>query len=131
MAFILSVDFDGTLVEGSYPEKGAFKTNIIDKVKEFATTGQCEIVLWTCREGKALEEAVSRCKEVGLTFDAINNNSPTAARWIENETKKSGDTFAGRKIYADFYVDDKAMNLDVFLKINIEETCKNFANREK
>ena len=130
MAFILAVDYDGTIVEGSYPEKGAFKMDIINQVKAFMATGLCEVVLWTCREGSALMEAEERCKEVGLKFDAINSNAPTANDWIANEVKETGDSFAGRKIYADFYADDKAMNLDIFLSIDAKKTCANFAKRE-
>ena len=130
MAFVLAVDYDGTIVEGSYPEVGAFKQDVIAKVKEFMANVHCEVVLWTCREGSALEEATKRCEEAGLKFDAINANAPTANAWIANEVKTTGDSFAGRKIYADFYADDKAMNLDIFNGIDVDKTCNNFAERE-
>ena len=130
MPFILAVDYDGTLFESSYPEKGAPKQDIIDKVKEFKRHG-AEIALWTCRsEGQVLEEAIQRCKEVGIELDAVNDNVPSQKRYME-EQKKKGAMFALRKIFADFYLDDYAYNLEHFLSINVEETCKKFANKKR
>jgi len=126
--FILSVDFDGTLFEGSYPEKGAPKQDVIDKVKEFKECG-AELVLWTCREEDALKEAVERCREVGLEFDAINDNTDSEKKYMSEKYKKTGEKFASRKIYADFYLDDKSHNIEFFLKIDVEKTCDLFKNR--
>jgi len=120
--FILAIDFDGTLFSGSYPDKGNPKQDIINKVKEFKSTGKCEIVLWTCRGGESLKEAVERCKEVGLEFDAINDNAPSNMEWIEGE-RANGQEFCDKKIFAHFYVDDRAANLDIFLGIDVEKTC--------
>jgi histidinol phosphatase-like enzyme len=128
MPFILAVDFDGTLCDDVFPEQGDFKEDILNKVKEFKKHG-AEIILWTCREGKSLDEAVKRCKDEGLEFDAVNDNVSDQKDYME-EKKKEGEMLALRKIYADFYVDDKAMNLEIFLNISVESTCKNFADRE-
>ena len=123
--FILAVDYDGTLFEGSYPEKGDPKTDVIDKVKEFKKYG-AELALWTCREGKSLEEAVSRCKEQGLQFDAINGNTPFELEYMKKKLEE-GEVFATRKIFASFYLDDKAYNIDFFLKIDAKATCESFS----
>ena len=122
MPFILACDFDGTLFTGSYPNKGAPKKDIIDKVKQFKEHG-AEIVLWTCRGGDPLQEAIDRCKEEGLEFDAHNANAPSNKEWIEGEQAK-GQPFCEPKIFADFYVDDRAGNLDIFLGIDVEKTCE-------
>jgi hypothetical protein len=127
MPFILSCDYDGTLFSGSYPEKGEPKQDVIDKVKEFKNTGLCEIILWTCREDKSLEEALIRCKEVGLEFDAVNENAPSQLKYME-EKKKEGEIFATRKIFANFYLDDRSYNIDFFLKIDAKSTCERFNN---
>jgi hypothetical protein len=127
MPFILAVDYDGTVVRDAFPEKGEAKQEIIDKVKEFIECG-AEVVLWTCREGKMLEEAVQRCKDMGLEFASVNENPPSQLEYMEKE-KAKGNVFALRKIYADFYVDDKAHNLDFFLRIKSKETCEAFKNR--
>lgn len=129
MPFILAVDYDGTLVEDTFPEKGDFNKNVVEKVKDFKKNG-AEIVLWTCREGSSLSEAVGRCYEEGIEFDAVNENSPSENIYIEKLKKESGDTMAQRKIYADIYVDDKAPgSIDFFLKIDVEKTCRNFNRR--
>ncbi len=126
MPFILSVDYDGTLFEGSWPEKGAPKQDVIDKVKEFKAN-KAELVLWTCREGKSLEEALTRCKEVGLEFDAVNANAPSQLEYMK-EREAEGEIFALRKIFANFYLDDRAYNIDLFLKIDAKATCDRFNN---
>ena len=127
MPFRLAIDYDGTLFQGSWPQKGAPKWDIIDKVKEFKEHG-AEIILWTCREDKSLKEAVERCKEVGLEFDAINENSKSQKEYLESKAAQ-GEIFATRKIFADFYVGDDAMNLQIFLSINVPETCQRFERR--
>jgi hypothetical protein len=126
MPFILSVDYDGTLFEGSWPEKGAPKQDVIDKVKEFKAN-KAELVLWTCREGKSLEEALTRCKEVGLEFDAVNANAPSQLEYMK-EREAEGEIFATHKIFANFYLDDRAYNIDLFLKIDAKATCDRFNN---
>jgi hypothetical protein len=126
MPFVLAVDYDSTLFSGSYPEQGDPKQDVIDKVKEFKDN-KAEIILWTCREGKSLKEAIERCKEVGLEFDAVNSNAPSQLKYME-EKKKEGEIFATRKIFANFYLDDRAYNIDFFLKIDAKSTCERFNN---
>ena len=125
MSFILAMDFDGTLFEDDFPNIGPSKADIVAKVKEFKENGS-EIVLWTCREGKFLDEAVEECKKVGIEFDAVNSNAPSQKKFME-EQMKLGRPLALRKIYANFYCDDKALNLDIFLKIDVKATCERFA----
>lgn len=127
MPFILSVDYDGTLFEGSWPKKGKPKWDIINKVKEFKKHN-AEIILWTCREGVSLKEALKRCAEVDLKFDAINENSKSQLKYMKRKMEQ-GEEFATRKIFADFYVGDDTMNLDIFLKIKVLETCRRFEKR--
>ncbi len=127
MPFVLAVDYDDTLFSGGIEAEGTSKEEIINKVKEFKENG-AEIVLWTCREGNGLKEAVKKCEEVGLKFDSINENSPSVVKYIMGK-EKEGWTLASRKILADFYLDDKAFNLDFFLKVKVKETCDQFAKR--
>jgi len=122
MPFILAIDFDGTLFKTDSLEIKEAKRDIIDKVKEFKKAG-AEIVLWTCREGTSLEDAVKVCKEGGLEFDAINENAPSWAEY-QKEKSKEGDIFATRKIFANFYLDDRACNLEFFLQIDARATCE-------
>lgn len=122
MSFILGVDFDGTLFETESLEIKEPKQEIIDKVKKFKECG-AEIILWTCREGTQLENALRSCKEIGLEFDAVNENAPS---WVEyqKEKAKEGEIFAIRKIFANFYLDDRSCNLEFFLEIDAKATCE-------
>lgn len=59
-----------------------------------------KIILYTCREGEKLQEAIERCASHGLTFDAVNDNLPEVIA-------AHGDS---RKIKADCYVDNLAVS---------------------
>ena len=73
---IVAVDFDGTLsLDSQYPNIGRFNTHLYEALMKLKGIGW-SIVLWTCREGKELREAVEWCKMNGLEFDAINENPP-------------------------------------------------------
>ena len=92
---IVAVDFDGTLsLDAQYPNIGRFNTHLYEALMKLKGIGW-SIVLWTCREGKELKEAVEWCKMNGLEFDAINENP-------------SHVPFKSRKVVADLYVDDRA-----------------------
>ena len=92
---IVAVDFDGTLsLDSQYPNIGRFNTHLYEALMELKSIGW-SIVLWTCREGKELREAVEWCKMNGLEFDAINENPPEVP-------------FKSRKVVANMYIDDRA-----------------------
>ena len=92
---IVAVDFDGTLsLDSQYPDIGRFNTHLYEALMKLKGIGW-SIVLWTCREGKELKEAVEWCKMNGLEFDAINENPPEVS-------------FKSRKVVADMYIDDRA-----------------------
>ncbi len=98
---IIAVDFDGTLCENSYPNIGKPKDKVIEFVKKLAES--CIIVLWSCRRGVFLDDAVAWCREHGIRLDYINENSThIIARF-------NGDC---RKIYADLYIDDRAIGIE-------------------
>lgn len=98
---IYAVDFDGTLSLGAkWPAIGTPNIPLIGYLKREKAKG-ARVILWTCRNGKDLEAAVEFCKENGLEFDTINENLP------ELIEAYGGDT---RKINADIYFDDKAVN---------------------
>jgi hypothetical protein len=125
MNYILAVDYDGTIMSGSYPDQGEPIWEVINKVKEFKQAG-AEIVLWTCREAGTLQEAIDRCREVGLEFDAVNENAPSHAPYVTEMLKKNGHIFANRKIYANMYVDDKSHpSIEYFLSVDAYATVNN------
>ena len=91
---IIAVDFDGTIVDHQYPAIGPEKPFAIETLKKLVEEHH-RIILWTVREGKLLEEAVSFCRERGLEFYAVNRNYPE-----EKHAKE-------RKIRADLWIDDR------------------------
>lgn len=99
---ILAVDFDGTLSFGKWPEVGPANDELIEILKKRKGTGD-KLILWTCRSGEALDNAVDWCKEQGLDFDAINDNLPELVELYGNNS---------RKISCDYYIDDRALKLD-------------------
>lgn len=101
MSKIIAVDFDGVIVADRWPEIGKPFEGTIHLIKELQKRGH-KVILWTCRTGEKLEEALLFCMQVGLSFNAVNENLP------ESIEKFGGDS---RKIYADYYIDDK--NADV------------------
>ena len=93
---ILAIDFDGTIVEHRYPEIGRIRPFAFETLKALQTKNH-QLILWTHRSGKELEEAVQFCKSHGLEFYAVNKNYPEET-WNENDS---------RKILADIYIDDR------------------------
>lgn len=94
---IIAVDFDGTLCENKWPEIGKANTELIAYLKERQSEGD-KLILWTCRTGKELKNAVEWSAEHGVIFDAVNENLPEVLEWM------GGDS---RKIFANEYIDDR------------------------
>jgi len=110
--YTIAVDFDGTLTTKQiFPAIGEPRLWMIEQVKKWKKQGH-QIVLWTCRTdiydgdisvwktGNHLTDAVEWCKQFGLEFDAHNENV------LEKTLTKHK---FGRKVFADFYVDDSAV----------------------
>jgi len=92
----IAVDFDGTIVEHEYPEIGKTKLFAFETLKELQNQGY-QLILWTYRAGKELDEAVEFCRKNGIEFYAVNKNYP----------EEVFDDSISRKINADVYIDDK------------------------
>lgn len=92
----IAVDFDGTIVEHRYPDIGKEIPFATDTLKKLQEKG-CQLVLWTYRSGKELEEAVEFCRKAGLEFYAVNKNYP----------EEVYDDNISRKVDADIFIDDK------------------------
>lgn len=93
---IIAVDFDGTIVEDALPRIGKPRSFAFETLKALRAERH-KLILWTCRQGKSLEEAVAFCQEHGVEFYAINSNYPGEQRKPENTPK----------IVADVYIDDR------------------------
>ena len=95
---IIAVDFDGTIVEDKYPKIGKLRKNAIEVFRKLQEEGHY-IILWTCRDGSELEEAVLFLKENGFVPDKINDHSDRMIELYPNSKSK--------KVYADIYIDDR------------------------
>ena len=93
----IAIDFDGTIVEHCYPAIGKPMLFAFETLKELQKRRH-NLILWTCRAGKELEEAVEFCKRNGIEFYAVNRNFPEE---IFDEQTTS------RKINADIFIDDR------------------------
>lgn len=105
LPFIIAVDFDGTLVTDKFPEIGD-KDKMLFTVCNLWKEAGAKLILWTCRHGEALIKAIDFCNRNGLYFDAINENIPEVQALYGTDT---------RKVYADVYIDDKAVMPDTYM----------------
>lgn len=96
---VFAVDFDGTLCRNAYPNIGEPIDEMIESVKKIRRDGH-KAILWTCRSGLDLVDAVVWCADRGLFFDAVNDNLDEYKKRFKNNS---------RKILADYYIDDKAL----------------------
>lgn len=103
---IIAIDFDGTITDS--PTASADELHLREGCKETIQAlhdADHELILWTCRSGSLLQEALDFLTENGMWFDYINQQVDGII------TSWEGDT---RKVYADIYIDDKGfgVNLD-------------------
>lgn len=104
----IAVDFDGTLCENKFPDIGSPKPLVIEYIKRQQAKG-AHIILHTCRENGTqralLDEAIQFCGDQGIELYAINENPDSTF------PEEYGTGLDGRKVFADIYIDDKAMNV--------------------
>lgn len=103
---VFAIDFDGTLCKDAFPNIGEPNQAMIDRVIQLKDQGH-EIILWTCRTGKLLDEAVNWCNQKGLFFHAVNENLPRLITQYNNDC---------RKISCDYFIDDRNLSIDDFLR---------------
>lgn len=96
---VIAVDFDGCLCEDKYPSIGKPNNEVISSLMLESLHG-AKIILWTCREGKLLDDAVKAAEDWGIKFDAINDNVEELKQYYGNNPRKVG---------ADEYWDDKSI----------------------
>lgn len=102
--YVLAIDFDGTITTGSHVEEHMVLNPQTAEFLAVAKEQGWAIVLWTCREGDLLEEAVEWCTAHGIEFDAVNENVPIVA---------TVPGLALRKIYYDILIDDRCLNMGI------------------
>ena len=89
---VIAIDFDGTITKNyKFP-------NIIGELREGCKEAidfirqKNKVVLWTCRSGEYLTEAIEFLKANGIEVDGVNTDIYTKT---------------DRKIIADIYIDDR------------------------
>lgn len=99
---IIAVDFDGTITTESdlSNHELQLKEGAYEALHRLHEDG-FKLVLWTCRGGHNLEEALVFLDDEGLleVFDTINQQLP--------EVKEAYADIIGKKVGADIYIDDK------------------------
>lgn len=98
---VIAIDFDGTICTNKYPFIGDPNPDIINRaIFEQKRLGAC-LVLWTCRTGQLLDDAILACAMWGLEFDYVNETPPFRIAEYHGDDP--------RKISADEYWDDRAV----------------------
>ena len=90
----IAVDYDGTLEDG----RGNVNEGLIARLKAEQARGAV-VILWTCRSGRRLQEAVTTLARHGFQPNLVNQNTPQTVARIGYDP---------RKVLADVYIDDKA-----------------------
>lgn len=94
---ILAVDFDGTLYDGRN-----VNTSLLAKLNKHKRKGDI-VILWTCRDGERLMEALTILDNNGFRPTLVNQNAPQTIQTLGYDP---------RKILADVYIDDKALRVN-------------------
>ena len=88
----IAVDYDGTLKNGEQMNLG-----LIGNLKARQRNGDI-VILWTCRAGTRLNEAINELARVGFKPNLVNQNTPQTIMKLGYDP---------RKVLADIYIDDK------------------------
>lgn len=95
---IIALDFDGTLVEGSYPTIGPM-IGAFPILRRLQVLVDVRYILWTMRSGPQLDAAVALCEREAITLWGIN----------ENPTQRLSGWSLSNKAFAHLYIDDAAL----------------------
>ncbi len=95
---IIAIDFDGTIVSDKFPHIAGLQPDARKCINQLRADGHY-IIIWTCRYGNRLLEAINFLVEHDVKFDRVNDHQP-------DNLKKYGG-IAGKKIFADIYIDDR------------------------
>jgi hypothetical protein len=103
---IIALDFDGTI---SRWENDLIPRKLLPNAKEVVNWAAdfCYIIIWTCRQGKVLEDAKKFLKQQGIRYNAVNENAPFT------------DFVTSRKIHSDILIDDLGISNYVQYYLNI------------
>lgn len=117
---VIAVDFDGTITDNNcWPLCKELKNNAKESINFLHDDLNCEIIIWTCRDNELhndLDSAINYLKENDIHYDFINENGTILKYWPNDP----------RKIYADFYIDDKSFIFESINWLKIKDFIKNY-----
>lgn len=99
---VFAIDFDGCIVSNEWPAIGEPKQHMVDFMRRIKELGHT-IIIWTCREGESLREALEFLDAHQIPYDYANENCPERIKQFGNDCRKIG---------ADFYIDDRMIGAD-------------------
>ena len=124
---VLGIDFDGTLVNDRFPRVGETLPGVVETLKWLNLKG-VKIILYTMRSHQqGVDSKTGKLKDVteGMTSvlqDAINwfkenNINLWAVNYNPEHTWSNS-----RKVYADYYIDDRALGAPLTQDGNVDWT---------
>lgn len=93
--YFRAVDFDGTIVENTFPDIGQPIVPMVSKMKEWWEDMSNITIIWTCRSGDNLAEMKTWLLKEKIPFDFINENPMVG--------------WGSPKVYANEYHDDRSI----------------------
>lgn len=96
---VIALDFDGTVVTHEYPYIGE-DIGAIPVLKELVAAGH-QLILFTMRSGKLLDDALAWFERNGIELYAVNEN-PEQVSWTSSV-----------KVHANMYIDDCALGCPI------------------
>ena len=96
---IIAIDFDGTIAQHDGDGIGSVLPGAIHTIRSIQK--KHTTILWTCRGGIWLDEAVEWLKNYGIVFNKVNEN-------VHALTNR-GEEYWPRKIFAHYYIDDSVL----------------------
>ena len=94
---IIAIDFDGTICRSTFPAIEGTMPGAKEVITRLHEQGHY-LIIWTCRTGQNLLDAVNWMLKEGIPFDRVNDHNP-------DNLARYGD--GGKKVYAHCYIDDK------------------------
>jgi len=123
---ILAVDFDGTITnENCWYYANEIKPNAKEVINFLHDILNVEIIIWTCRDNyyfDGLNVAIDFLKYHDIHYDCINRNANIIIEKWKNDS---------RKIFADFYIDDKSFLYEPIDWLKIKDFIIKHKNKHK
>jgi hypothetical protein len=102
---VIAVDFDGTCVTHEYPHVGE-DIGAQPVLRKLVEAGH-QLILFTMRSGKELQDAVKWFKNNDIPLYGVNAN-PTQSEWTKSP-----------KAYAQLYIDDAALGIPLDVNVTL------------